>query len=59
MTYTLINTSLQRGGDAIQSTPNRFSGFEHGVEAVETAWLQVVPGFTSLKRGVNERSELQ
>ena len=58
---SLINTPLQRGGDADGEDLNRFRGFppatgshtpSEGAKAVELP----MPDFgTSLKRGVNER----
>ena len=51
----LINTPLQRGGDRQQDRRNRFNGFSHPLETVET-----VPAFaqmpnTPLKRLVDEK----
>jgi hypothetical protein len=57
--HMLINTLLQRGVGAWRVGHNRFSGFPHLVETVET-----VPGrprvqSTPLKQGVNETSPMK
>jgi len=51
----LINTLLQRGMSRLGRRRNRFSGLPHAVETVKTVQQPAPLGFTSLKRGVNER----
>jgi RND family efflux transporter MFP subunit len=51
----LINTPLQRGGRRSQEFGNRFNGFSHTDETVETVSCPLAPWSTPLKRGVNER----
>ncbi len=57
-TGSLINTSLQRslqrGGRRCRELGNRFSGFSHLNETVETVSRPLGSFITSLKRGVNE-----
>jgi hypothetical protein len=50
----LIHTPLQRGENKTQQTNNRFSGFRHGVETVETVSTWESRSNTPRKRGVNE-----
>ena len=54
----LINTPLQRGAGRPRCVSNRFNGFAHGVETVETVEHPGSAAFTPLKRGVNERIRL-
>ena len=51
----LITTSLQRGERRREGIENRFNGFSHGVETVETVSRRASSKTTSLKRGVIER----
>jgi hypothetical protein len=50
----LINTSLQRGESEAERPSNRFNGFPHGVETVETVPPSTPSKITLLKRGVKE-----
>ena len=50
----LINTPLQRGAPGCNLHINRFNGFSHGVETVETVENPGTSASTPLKRGVNE-----
>jgi len=50
----LINTPLQRGARGATIRMNRFNGFSHGVETVETVEDPGASANTPLKRGVNE-----
>ncbi|MCX6902409.1 MAG: hypothetical protein NTW03_02785, partial [Verrucomicrobia bacterium] len=50
----LINTPLQRGAPGCNLHVNRFNGFSHGVETVETVEDPDASANTPLKRGVNE-----
>ena len=51
----LINTPLQRGGPRAAWLGNRFNGFSHRAETVETVPHSALTTITPLKRGVNER----
>ena len=52
--HFLINTLLQRRVGVWRSGPNRFSGFQEGVETVETV-LRLRPAQnTPLKQGVKD-----
>jgi hypothetical protein len=51
--HFLINTLLQRGVGVWRSGPNRFSGFQEGVETVETVLCLGPAQNTPLKQGVN------
>jgi RND family efflux transporter MFP subunit len=51
----LIITPLQRGGRRSEEIGNRFNGFSHLDETVETVSRPFGPWITPLKRGVNER----
>jgi len=50
----LINTPLQRGVRTGAERENRFNGFLHPTETVETVSVHPVAGNTLLKQGVNE-----
>jgi hypothetical protein len=52
----LINTPLQRGAGCAREPRNRFNGFPHPGETVETVSDPLGPSITPLKRGVNERA---
>jgi hypothetical protein len=50
----LINTPLQRGGGTTNGCQNRFNGFPHRTETVETVFVRSGRLNTSLKQGVNQ-----
>jgi hypothetical protein len=50
----LINTPLQRGAWWHRELINRFNGFSHAAETVETVDDASRTAITPLKRGVNE-----
>ena len=52
--HILINTLLQRGVGVWRVGHNRFSGFPHLVETVETVPRRLRVQSTPLKQGVNE-----
>jgi hypothetical protein len=56
--HILINTLLQRGVGVWQVSLNRFSGFPHLVETVETVLRHIRVQSTPLKQGVNETSPM-
>ena len=51
----VINTPLQQGVWWGEGVRNRFNGFPHDVETVETVSLPLAVAITPLKRGDNER----
>jgi hypothetical protein len=51
---SLINTLLQRGAAATNGCQNRFNGFSHRTETVETVFVHRCAPNTLLKQGVNE-----
>jgi len=53
-----INTLLQRGVRTTSGCQNRFNGFLHGVETVETVSVHLHAQNTSLKQGVNETCDV-
>jgi hypothetical protein len=48
-----INTPLQQGARMGKERENRFNGFAHGTETVETVPVLLRASHTPLKQGVN------